>query len=183
MSLPLPRSQNRRNGVPRWSVGNARQSSSRLSSWLTPTSSDSTNRGFVLSTVTESTGISPTPGRKRSGSIRARYGYSGTSRVGATMTRSRLGARATPSGASTSGPVDASASCPETPTVTIAASRRGTDCAGSVAAISDWPTVPMPSDWKSGGGLPTMTSVVGHVVDGDRQPLHRRRVGDPLGGA
>ena len=43
--------------------------------------------------------------------------------------------------------------------MTMAASRRGTDSAGSVAAISDWPTVPMPSDWKSGGGLPTMTSV------------------------
>ena len=29
---------------------------------------------------------------------------------------------------------------------------------GSVWAISDWPTVPMPRAWKSGGGDPTMTS-------------------------
>ena len=101
--------------------------------------------------------------------------------VGATMTRSRFGARATPSGASTSGPVDAWASCPETPTVTMAASRRGTDCAGSVAAISDWPTVPMPSDWKSGGGAADDDLGVGDVVHRDREPLHRGRVGDPLG--
>ena len=62
---PASRSQNRRTGVPRWSVGYRRHSSSRLSSWFIPARNAATKRGFVSSSVTESGGIASTPGSRR----------------------------------------------------------------------------------------------------------------------
>ncbi len=44
-------SQNWRNGVPRWSVGNSRQSSSRAISWLSPAMNDSMNSRLFSSSV------------------------------------------------------------------------------------------------------------------------------------
>jgi hypothetical protein len=61
-SAPLRRSQNRRNDVPRRSVGNSRQSSSAFSSWLAPSRQLETNAGLVSSRVTVFCATPSTPG-------------------------------------------------------------------------------------------------------------------------
>ncbi len=73
------------NGVPRWSVGNSRHSSSRLNSWLRPTSRAATNSGLVSSSVTEFGASPPMPGIAHSGQRASSSSAIGTPNRGCAM--------------------------------------------------------------------------------------------------
>ncbi len=87
------RSQNRRSGVQRVVIGMFRQRSSPSVWWLAPTSSASTNVGFVCTASTRSSGTSPAPGSSQSGARSLRNFHSGMSSSGATSGSASNGGR------------------------------------------------------------------------------------------